>query len=204
MPIGVYKRTKPAWNKGKTKVDNPRMGTLWLGRKHSEETRKKMSIAHLGHVPWIKGVGHTEETRKKISESSKGRKVSEETRKKLSWANKGERSYLWKGGITSENHIIRGSIELRLWREAVFARDNWTCQKYGIRDGSFLVAHHIKNFSEFPELRTDGVYGITMKNPLVIILLLSTKVLINSIYSLVCIFISSVTCSLYLSSKRAI
>lgn len=64
----------------------------------------------------------------------------------------GENNLKWRGGITPENVRIRTSIEYRLWREAVFARDNWTCQKCGQRGGN-LFAHHIKSFSKFPETR---------------------------------------------------
>jgi len=67
----------------------------------------------------------------------------------------------WKGGITSENHRMRESLEYKLWRKAVFARDNFTCQKYGIKGGE-LVAHHINNFADFPELRFAIDNGITL------------------------------------------
>ena len=72
-----------------------------------------------------------------------------------------EKNAAWKGGISAESERIRGGIEFRLWREAVFARDNWTCQKYGIR-GCKLVAHHIKNFADYPELRFAIDNGITL------------------------------------------
>jgi len=74
---------------------------------------------------------------------------------------KGEKHYNWKGGITPKNKKIRNSIEYRLWRESVFARDNWTCQKTGIQ-GGLLHAHHINNFSEIIELRTSIGNGITL------------------------------------------
>ena len=65
-------------------------------------------------------------------------------------------------GITSERKRIRASIEYRLWREAVFARDNWTCQECGKRGNGELHAHHIKSFSKHKELRTSIENGITL------------------------------------------
>ena len=50
------------------------------------------------------------------------------------------------------NSLIYHRIESRLWREAVYARDNWTCQVCGQR-GGHLNAHHIKAIREYPELR---------------------------------------------------
>ena len=64
----------------------------------------------------------------------------------------GKNSNLWKGGKTPEHLRIRMSIEYRLWREAVFSRDNWTCMICGKR-GGHLNADHIKSFSQFPDLR---------------------------------------------------
>lgn len=73
----------------------------------------------------------------------------------------GENSHLWKGGITPENRKIRDSIEYKQWRNSVFEKDNYTCQcceQYGGK----LQAHHINNFSDFPELRFDINNGITL------------------------------------------
>ena len=53
----------------------------FYGKKHSDETRARMSASH-------KGILHTKETCIKISESHKGKKLSEETRRKLSEAAK--------------------------------------------------------------------------------------------------------------------
>lgn len=52
-------------------------------------------------------------------------------------------------------------MEGEIWRNAVFARDGYTCQKYGIKGGD-LVAHHIMNFSANPELRFAIDNGITL------------------------------------------
>ena len=74
---------------------------------------------------------------------------------------KGKNHWNWKGGITPINQQIRVSLEFKLWRKSVFERDNFTCQKTGIQGGK-LVAHHINNFADFPELRTSIENGITL------------------------------------------
>ena len=63
-------------------------------------------------------------------------------------------------GLSTESEKIRKSIEFRLWREAIFARDNWTCQKTKIKGGK-LHPHHIQNFAQYPELRFAIDNGIT-------------------------------------------
>jgi len=67
----------------------------------------------------------------------------------------------WQGGITPQNTKIRNSIETSLWREAVFTRDNWVCQKCKIKGGK-LHPHHICNFADYPELRLAINNGVTL------------------------------------------
>ena len=66
-----------------------------------------------------------------------------------------------KGTRTPEDIAIRFSREYRLWRKAIFERDLFTCQKTGQLGGE-LEAHHINNFSQFPELRLALDNGITL------------------------------------------
>ena len=73
---------------------------------------------------------------------------------------KKENHPLWKGGISTENHLIRGSIEYKLWGKAVFIKDSWTCQKCKLK-GIYLHSHHIQNFADYPELRFVVGNGIT-------------------------------------------
>jgi len=107
-----------------------------------------------------KGKKHSEKTKRNISETLKGRKHSEKTKRLMSESQKGEKGSNWQGGISPTNERIRKGIEARLWREAVFARDNWTCQKCGER-GKKLHSHHIQNFAQFPKQRFAIDNGVT-------------------------------------------
>ncbi len=184
---------------------------------HSEETKRKIRLAHNDKSAWSRGKHLSISHRRKISEATKGvkkkpyvrkpcsegkkRKISkalmgrklskntinkmkktrkgfrcsEETKRKISkaltgrkspWSKpppplRGEQSPHWKGGVCPENKKIRSSIELKLWREAVFARDDWTCQKCKKR-GVTLHSHHIKSFAKYPKLRTSVKNGTTL------------------------------------------
>ena len=57
-----------------------------LGHKHSEESRRKMGVSGIGHIPWNKGLKncYNEETIKKMGDSKRGICLSEETKRKLS------------------------------------------------------------------------------------------------------------------------
>jgi len=170
---GVYKRTEE--NKTGFKIGH---GSFW-----TTETKKIVSEKLRG----IKRGLLSDEHKRKLSDSHKGKKLSKEHKEKISLGMMGKNIWMkgrkvsdkvrlsskkrftgknnprWRGGITPENLRIRNSIETRLWREAVFARDNWTCQKYGVKGGR-LVAHHIQNFSQFPDLRLAIDNGITLSD----------------------------------------
>lgn len=145
------------------------MVSLRKGVTLTEEQRKKLSNA-LMNMPKDKKYSWV----KKLIESHKGKKQSKELVKKRMKARKGYRhtketiekirnSNLNNGKTrkTDESKLCRTRIEYRLWREAVFARDNWTCQKTGVRGGK-LVPHHIKNFAQYPELRFAIDNGVTL------------------------------------------
>lgn len=64
----------------------------------------------------------------------------------------GNKNPSWKGGITPMRERIYHSIKYRKWRQDVFIRDNFACQRCGNNTGSNLEAHHNKkSFSRFLE-----------------------------------------------------
>jgi len=73
----------------------------------------------------------------------------------------GSQHHFWQGGITKENMKIRNSLKMKNWRNAVFVRDNYTCQICNVRGGE-LQADHIKQFAYFPKLRFDLNNGRTL------------------------------------------
>lgn len=62
----------------------------WLGRKHTEETKKKISEAH-------KGKKQPKEFGEKMSRLMTGRKLTEEWKKKIGIGNTGDSNGMWKG-----------------------------------------------------------------------------------------------------------
>lgn len=145
-----------------------KMRNSMKGRIHSPEARRKSSETRkrLGLVPPSrKGKKHSQKSIEKMKKAHEGFKHSIETRKKMSIDLMGENSPNWQGGITEINIKIRQSLEYRLWREAVFARDNYTCIWCGDNKGGNLNADHIKPFALFPELRFAIDNGRTLCEP---------------------------------------
>ena len=65
-------------------------------------------------------------------------------------AKRGSLNPRWKGGISTLNHSIRDCKKGLDWRQAVFERDDYTCQVTGQRGGR-LHAHHIVQIKDLIE-----------------------------------------------------
>lgn len=125
----------------------------------------KYNLFKLGHkgylsTPWL-GKKFTEEHKKNISQSNKNNIKILKHIKELGIKHRGNKHWNWKGGITDELKALRHTEEYQFWRNKVYARDNWTCQKCDQKLKN-LIAHHIQSFKEYPNLRYDLNNGITL------------------------------------------
>lgn len=141
-----------AWPKGKpfTKEMKENMRKAQLGRKHPEEVKRKIGMAHkgipksekhrkklsealVGHISWNLGVPCSAETKEKIRLGNLGKTISEETRRKTSLAGKGR--IPWNLGKTlTEEHKRKVSEAVR-----------------GEKNGFYGKAHSIKTRKRLSE-----------------------------------------------------
>jgi hypothetical protein len=135
----------------------------FFGRKHSEESKRKMSETRkrLGiKNDWNKGMKFPQMT------GVNNPACKPEVRSKIAESKRGEKNPNWKGGISDENALIRHSSQYKQWRQAVFARDGHTCQDCEAKNGDgvnvYLNADHIKPFAYHPELRFELSNGRTL------------------------------------------
>ena len=96
--------------------------------------------------------GHSDTTKQKISEAQRKNYRS------------GPEHPNWRGGLRAERKVAMARYEYRDWRQAVFERDNWTCQMCGVR-GCYLEADHIKPWCNYPDLRYAVDNGRTLCRP---------------------------------------
>jgi 5-methylcytosine-specific restriction endonuclease McrA len=156
-----------------TEETKRKISKIRKGKKHSEKTKKKMSDTkkrqHIipvnsfkkNHIPWIKGKKHTEKSNLKNSEAHKGKIPWNKGKPHL--AVRGEKHPKWKGGITPINKGIRQTLEYKEWAKNVYKKDYWSCKICGKKcEKKDIVAHHIKSFNDFPELRFIIDNGITL------------------------------------------
>ncbi len=106
-----------------------------LGKKDSDEVRKKKSESRKGIKHHYYGKKFSEEHRKKLRENHKGTlgiSYTEETKRKISEAQKGkprhtvgEKNGMWKGGISFEPYPIEWNETLK---RKIRKRDNCLCK----------------------------------------------------------------------------
>jgi len=139
-----------------------------LGKKHSEETRLKMSLARKGKKShWFgkhfseehrrnlgkahKGTKASEETRLKMSKARKRENLSEETRLKMSESHKGNKHWNWKGGRYKHS----GYIQVRAYEHPNANASGYVLEHRLIMEkrigrylNSYEVVHHINGIKD--------------------------------------------------------
>ena len=162
-----FKKGYPSWNKGLKMSEEfkRKCRKRQIGKKHSEETKQKMSISNTGKKKggWKlskktrmkmslsrQGRHFSQETIKKIREGNlgkvpwnRGKKTSEEHRKKISISQSGEKAHNWKGGASFAPYPSQFNNALK---RKIRERDNHTCQECGYTEdklGYKLSIHHI-------------------------------------------------------------
>ena len=79
----------------------------------------------------------------------------------------GESNWNWKGGLNKENRRwIMSLSPYKLWRKAIFKRDNWTCKICKDKNGDGktikLIAHHLEHWIDNKKLRYSIKNGMTV------------------------------------------
>lgn len=144
-----------------------------LGKKMSLETRKKMSesATKKGFGKWMKGRVVSSEIRKKMSEGQRGKIRSEDTRRKMSNSKlgikmpqiSGKNHHKW---IMDRSKLVkrqeRNDVAYKEWRKKVWLRDNFKCKIANPDCSGRIEAHHILSWKDFPDLRYSINNGITL------------------------------------------
>ena len=120
------------------------LSLIHIGKKFTEEHKRKISLANKGQIPWSKGKTLSKEHKLKVSLSKIGNKLSEETKLKISKKRKqlklaiGSNNPNWKGGITILPYHWTFNKQLK---QKIKQRDNYTCQLCFTNKN--LSIHHI-------------------------------------------------------------
>lgn len=161
---GTFVKGNVPWNKGVKMWKNRIHPRGMLGRKWTDSMREKI-MWHFKNNPNMgtKNKLVPKERREKQRQTMKviakernygkwmiGKTPSLENLQKRSAKMRGEKHWNWKGGRFPLNKSIIKCLSYKLWRNAIFERDNFTCQNCG-KKGVFFHPHHIKGVSQILE-----------------------------------------------------
>jgi len=135
-------------NESKIKMSIAKKGNSYRkGKMHTEISKEKNRLSHLGKIAWNKGLmgygifnkgrKHTIESKKNMSEAHLGFVMPDCQKIKISEAKKGEKCHFWRGGISSTSYGEKWTPWLKT---KIRKRDKFVC--YVCKNNGYHV-HHI-------------------------------------------------------------
>ena len=115
------------------------------GKKHSEETKHKISLAHTGKK-------RSKEFCEQMRQLHLGRKHTEESKRKIGDAQIGKKNHNWKKGASRKYDSACKSSEYVRWRRTILIRDEFTCRLCNQKHMK-LEVHHMLPWRNFPILK---------------------------------------------------
>jgi len=122
----------------KRRIQLDKLHKLRKGMKHTEEAKNKIRIGNTGK-------SFSREYRNKLRKAKLGRKLTDEHRKNI--GKKRDKNGNWQGGKTKVSFLVRNCVIYKKWRQEVYIKDNFTCQRCK-KSGGSIEAHHKKSFSK--------------------------------------------------------
>jgi len=113
------------------------------GKQQSKQHRESISNSNKGRTL-------TEQQRKNIGLSRLGKpgyKWSKKEKRSISEARRGKLSHTYIDGRTSLHKMLRGCVEMKIWRASVFKRDNYICTVCNKKSSGNIESHHKVSFS---------------------------------------------------------
>lgn len=159
LRISQKLKGRTSWNKGipMTEIQKAHLSIIKMGK---PAFQAKPSVCCNCHIQYYKKDGGSRDKNRKYC-SFECYQATRPKKKEPTGYAYGIRNGNWSGGLTNKNKLIRKSGKYKLWRTSIFERDSYTCQSCHI-SGVSLNAHHIKSFSNFPELRFELSNGLTL------------------------------------------
>lgn len=119
------------------------------GFRHSEETKQKLRLAHLGKPSGMLGKKRSLSNKEKISKTLMSHLISSQTREKIS------------STLLAKNNILF-PFSIKANRRRAKQRDNYTCQICGINDPEILEVDHIIPKKIRPDLKSEIANLLTL------------------------------------------
>ena len=134
------------FNKGKPMREWMHGEHPMLGKHHTDEARQKIKTKRADQVTTLSMLKGLEYGRKKAWTPEMRARMSQVAKDRKLGYGKGEQAANWRGGRTPLVRSYRAHSNYKIWRSAIFARDNYTCLKCGVHNP--LEANHIKTVKE--------------------------------------------------------